>query len=54
MNHLRTYGLTKGFDVVDVYDLTRNHAEWFTSDNVHPSKDGARAIAELVAKKIKK
>ena len=54
MNHLRTYGLTKGFDVVDVYDLTRNHAEWFTSDNVHPSKDGAHAIAELVAKKIKK
>lgn len=52
--HLRVYGLTNGLEVVDVYDLTRNHAEWFAEDNVHPSKDGARAIAELIAKKINK
>lgn len=52
-NAIRTYGLTKGLEVLDVYDLTQNHPEWFESDNVHPSNDGARAIAELVAKKIK-
>jgi lysophospholipase L1-like esterase len=38
--------------MVDVYDLTKHHSEWF-EDNVHPSNDGARAIAELIAKKIK-
>ncbi len=52
-NAVRLFGLTQNFEVIDVYDLTENHREWFESDNVHPSNDGARAIAQLVADKIK-
>ncbi len=52
-NAVRLYGLTNNYEVIDVYDLTQNHREWFESDNVHPSNDGAKEIAELVAKKIK-
>ena len=51
-NTVRLYGLTNSYEVVDVYDLTQNHREWFENDNVHPSNDGAKAIAELIAKKI--
>lgn len=51
-NHLRTYALSHGYELVDVYDLTQYHHEWF-DDNVHPSADGANAIAEVIAKKIK-
>ncbi|MBO5715652.1 MAG: sialate O-acetylesterase [Clostridia bacterium] len=51
-NELRTFALLNGYKCVDVYSLTENHKEWFR-DNVHPSKDGAKAIAEAVAEKIK-
>lgn len=51
-NSIRAYGLANGYEVIDVYDLTQYHEEWFDADNVHPSRDGARAIAELVAKKV--
>lgn len=51
-NRIRVYALARGYELVDVYDLTQYHREWF-SDNVHPSGEGARAIAELIAKKIR-
>jgi sialate O-acetylesterase len=50
---IRSFALAKSYELVDVYDLTQNHPEWFEADNVHPSNDGARAIAQLVASKIK-
>lgn len=50
--NIRVFALAEGYELVDIYDLTKNHAEWFEADNVHPSNDGARAIAELIAKKI--
>ncbi len=49
---LRTYAVSSSYELVDIYDITKNHAEWF-EDNIHPSADGARAIAEAVAKKIR-
>lgn len=49
---LRTLAMLKKWEVVDVYDLTRNNKDWFRADNVHPDADGANAIAELVGKKI--
>lgn len=39
-------------EIIDVYNLTGNHPEWFERDGIHPNKDGARAIAELVAAAI--
>lgn len=49
-----SYALLNGYECIDVYDLTYGHSEWFKTDNVHPSADGAFAIAEAVAKKITK
>lgn len=51
-NYVRSFALAEGYKLVDVYDLTQYHSEWF-KDNVHPSSDGAKAIAEKIAEKIK-
>lgn len=40
-------------EIIDVHSLTKQHPEWFEKDGIHPNNDGARAIAELVAKEIK-
>ena len=50
-NEIRAFALLNGYKCVDVYSLTENHSEWFR-DNVHPSKEGALAMAEEIAKKI--
>lgn len=34
--------------MIDIYNLTSNHPEWFEKDGVHPDVDGAAAIAEAV------
>lgn len=51
-NRIKVYALARGYKLVDIFDITQYHYEWF-DDNVHPSKEGASAIAEAVAKKIK-
>ncbi len=38
--------------VIDIHSLTEAHAEWFEADGIHPNNDGAKAIAEAVAKAI--
>ncbi len=38
--------------VLDIYALTEAHPEWFQRDGIHPNKDGAKAIAKLVAEAI--
>ena len=40
------------FSVIDIHGLTEAHPEWFEADGVHPSADGAKAIAEAVADAI--
>ena len=52
-NEIRAFAVIGGYKWVDIYNVTENHSEWF-KDNVHPSKDGALAIAEAVANKILK
>ena len=52
-NYIRTYALANSYELVDVYALSKYHDEWFEADNVHPSNDGADAIAKLIAEKIK-
>lgn len=39
-------------EILDVHRLTEAHPEWFSHDGIHPNKDGARAIAKLVAEAI--
>lgn len=39
-----------GYTLVDVHEMTASHSEWFEKDGVHPSNEGAAAIAELISK----
>lgn len=38
----------KGCTLVDIHALTALHPEWFAKDGVHPSNDGAAAIAQEI------
>ena len=38
----------RGCTLIDVHALTAVHPEWFTKDGVHPSNEGAAAIAQAV------
>ena len=44
---------TEEVEIIDIHGLTSEHPEWFTKDGVHPSTEGAKAIAEAVAEAIK-
>lgn len=39
--------------LIDLYTLTQDHQEWFP-DKLHPNKEGNRAIAEEIARQIRK
>ena len=47
-----TYATTKGYNLVNIYALTDNHEEWF-GDKIHPSKDGAKVMAEAIADMVR-
>ena len=51
-NEILAFALVENYELVDIYSVTEYHDEWF-KDNVHPNVDGARAMAEAIAKKIK-
>lgn len=36
---------TEEVEIIDIHGLTSEHPEWFTKDGVHPSTEGAKAIA---------
>ena len=38
--------------LLDIHSLTGGNSQWFASDGVHPSNDGAAAIAEAVCRTI--
>ena len=38
----------RGCTLIDIHALTAQHPEWFEKDGVHPSNDGAAAIAQKV------
>ena len=48
-----TFAVLEKYECIDIYDLTYGHKDFFQKDNVHPNADGAKAIAEAVANKIK-
>jgi len=41
-----------GYTLIDIHALTLEHPEWFAKDGIHPSNDGAAAIAHTVAENI--
>lgn len=50
---VRSIASEYGYPLIDINNLTEDHPEWFTLDGTHPSKDGAKAIAEAVYNKVK-
>lgn len=50
---VREVAAERGDTLLDIHELTADHAEWFESDGVHPSNEGAAAIAEAVCQTIK-
>lgn len=38
----------RGYTLIDIHALTAQHPEWFEKDGVHPSNEGAAAIAREV------
>ena len=49
---LMEYGKAKQLQVIDLYQETKAHPEWFT-DGVHPNREGNQRIAEIVYRKLK-
>lgn len=39
----------RGYTLLDIHAFTAEHPEWFAKDGVHPSNEGAAAIAQEVA-----
>ncbi|MGN1140941.1 MAG: GDSL-type esterase/lipase family protein [Oliverpabstia sp.] len=46
-------GNEKELSVINLYELTGNHPEWYNTDGVHLNAEGAAAIADEVACEIK-
>ena len=44
----RDVAAERGYPLVDIHALTAQHPEWFANDGVHPSNDGAAAIAQAI------
>lgn len=48
------HAVNSGFAIktVDIHSLSEAHPEWFEVDGIHPNNDGAKAMAEEIAKAI--
>lgn len=44
----REVAAERGYSLVDIHALTAEHPEWFAKDGVHPSNEGAAAIAQEI------
>ena len=49
---VRDVAAERGYPLIDIHALTLEHPEWFSKDGIHPSNDGAAAIANVVADAI--
>ena len=45
---IREVAAEKGYTLIDIHALTAQHREWISEDGVHPSNEGAAAIAQEV------
>lgn len=48
----REIAVEKGYTLLDIHALTAQHPEWISKDGVHPSNEGAAAIAHAVYEEI--
>lgn len=46
----RQVAVEEGYTLLDIHALTQGHSEWFEADGVHPSNEGAAAIAQEVSR----
>lgn len=46
----RQVAAEEGYTLLDIHALTQGHSEWFEADGVHPSNEGAAAIAQEVSR----
>lgn len=44
----------RGYQIIDIYQAAEMHPEWFDEDGIHPTLEGARGLAETIAKEIAK
>lgn len=44
----RDVAAERGYTLIDIHTFTAEHPEWFAKDGVHPSNEGAAAIAQEV------
>ena len=44
----REVAAERGYTLMDMHALTAQHPEWFEKDGVHPSNEGAAAMAREV------
>ena len=44
----RVVAAERGYTLIDIHAFTAEHPEWFVKDGVHPSNEGAAAIAQEV------
>lgn len=44
----RAIAMERGYTLIDIHAFTADHPEWFSKDGVHPSNEGAAAIAQEV------
>lgn len=51
---LESVGREEKLTVINLYEKTKDHPEWFNRDGVHPNKEGAKVMAEVVEETIEK
>ena len=50
---VKNYAHESGYQLIDIYNITKKHPEFFTTDGVHPDADGAKFIAEYIYSSVK-
>ena len=45
----REVAAERGYTLIDIHAMTAQHPEWFEKDGVHPSNEGAAAMAQEVS-----
>ena len=50
---IRTIATERGYELIEMEELTAAHPEWFEWDGIHPDTAGTKEMAKLIAETIK-